>query len=160
MVITGVADALKDNIRHIVYLDAALPKDGQTMISQGPPRSQTTLEDTEKALRRLAPDGLAMQAFPPELSGIPKDHPYYYWVAQKLTPHPLQTWLDPINLTNGGSEGLKRTYIHCTDPVLPNASFAWHAEQVQNDGSWHYHALATGHDAMVTAPDELAKLLV
>lgn len=33
MIITGVADTLKQRIEHIIYLDAALPKDGQTMIS-------------------------------------------------------------------------------------------------------------------------------
>ena len=79
--------------------------------------------------------------------------------ARKLTPHPLKTWLDPISLTNGGSQGLKRSYIHCTNPVLPNSSFPYHAAQVQADPSWSYHALATGHDAMITAPDELVAIL-
>ena len=159
MVVTGVADQLKDRIDHIHYLDAALPGDGENMISQGPPRTGDQLAGIEQGLRALAPDGVAMQAFPPEILGIPKDHPGYEWVADKLTPHPLKTWLDPIKLENGGSEGLKRTYIHCNNPVLPNSSFAWHAEQVQKDVSWKYHSLGTGHDAMITAPAELVKIL-
>lgn len=159
MVITAVADRFKNRIDHIVYLDAALPKNGDTMISQGPPRTELEIKETEKGLRALAPDGIAMLTFPPEVLGIAQSHPSYSWVAEKLTPHPLKTWLDPIELSNGGSEGLQRTYIHCNSPALPNASFGWHAEQVQKDDSWHYHVLATGHDAMVTAPQELAQLL-
>lgn len=159
MVITGVADAMKDRISNIVYLDAALPKNGETMISQGPKRSPEILEQTRKALAGLAPDGVGMTAFPPDILGIPKDHPGYDWVAQKLTPHPLKTWLDPIQLNNGGSLGLKRSYIHCTAPALPNSSFPYHAAQVQADPSWTYHALATGHDAMVTAPDAIVRIL-
>ncbi len=159
MVITGVADAMKDRISNIVYLDAALPKNGETMISQGPKRSPEILEQTRKALAGLAPDGVGMTAFPPDILGIPKDHPGYDWVAQKLTPHPLKTWLDPIQLNNGGSLGLKRSYIHCTAPALPNSSFPYHAAQVQADRSWTYHALATGHDAMVTAPDAIVRIL-
>jgi len=91
MVITGVADVLKSRISHIIYLDAALPKDGDTMISQGPLRSKVHNRKSEQGLRALAPDGVAMQAFPPEILGIGKDHPSYSWVAEKLTSHPLKT---------------------------------------------------------------------
>ncbi len=159
MVITGVADARKAQIAEIVYLDAALPENGQTMITQGPERSPDIIEQSRQALTGLAPDGVAMGAFPPEFLGIPTDHPGYNWVAEKLTSHPLKTWLDPIKLENGGSAGLKRSYIHCTAPALPNSSFPYHAEQVQADDSWVYHGVTTGHDAMVTAPDDIVRIL-
>ena len=80
MVITGVADAMKDRISHIIYLDAALPKHGETMITQGPERPPAVIEQTRKALEGLAPDGIAMAAFPPDVLGISKDHPGYDWV--------------------------------------------------------------------------------
>ncbi|MEP2990484.1 MAG: alpha/beta hydrolase family protein [Parasphingorhabdus sp.] len=159
MVITGLADNLKNRISHIVYLDAALPKNGDTMISQGPPRNEAEIKEAEVGLRALASDGIAMQAFPPEILGIAQSHPSYSWVAEKLTPHPLKTWLDPIKLLNGGSDGLNRTYIHCNSPALPNSSFQWHAQQLEKDESWRYHALATGHDAMITAPEKLITIL-
>lgn len=160
MVITGVADARKDHISHIVYLDAALPKDGQTMISQGEPLGAEAIAAAERQMREMASDGMAMDVLPAELLGIPKEHPGHAWVAEKMTPHPLKSWFDPIRLVNGGSAGLKRTYIHCNDPVLERSSFPWHARQVQTEASWNYHPLATGHDAMVTAPQALTELLL
>ncbi|MEO0440907.1 MAG: alpha/beta fold hydrolase [Pseudomonadota bacterium] len=159
MVITGVADRVGEKIRHIVYLDAAFPEDGETMISQGPPRSEAALAATEEQLRAIAPDGVAMQPFPPEFLGIPKDHPGHAWVGRHMTAHPLKTWLDPIALPNGGPANLPRTYIHCNAPVLPNASFAWHHEKLSEDPGWNSLTLATGHDAMVTAPDPLVDIL-
>ncbi len=159
MVITGIADRMKERIKHIVYLDAALPKDGQSMISYGPPKTDMEIKEISAQLRRLAPGGLAMAVFPPELLGIPRDHPQYEWVKSQLTPHPLKSWLDEISLSNGGETGMDRTYIHCTDPVLPRTNFPYIANQTRNHPEWQYHELKTGHDAMITAPDEVSDLL-
>ncbi|MHA7819821.1 MAG: alpha/beta fold hydrolase [Erythrobacter sp.] len=159
MVITGLADAMKERIAHIIYLDAALPQDGQSMITYGAPRPPEAIAATEAALRGLAPDGIAMAPLPPSLLGIPEDHPRHDWVAARLTPHPLKTWLDPIALRNGGPEGLPRTYVHCTDPVLAQTQFPWLAERAKADPSWAYAELPTGHDAMITDPQGVAQIL-
>lgn len=159
MVITGVADRTKDRIRHIVYLDAALPEDGDSMISYGPEKSETMLAATKKQLQALAPDGIAMSPFPPEFLGVPKDHEYYEWLKNRLTPHPLKTWLDPIELKRSGSSGLPRTYIHCVAPVLAQTGFPYIAEQASKDSSWNYRELQTGHDAMVTDPQAVVAIL-
>lgn len=160
MVITGIADRMKERIRHIVYLDAALPEDGQSMISYGPPKSKPELQALTTQLKALSPDGIAMATFPPEFLGIPVTHPLYNWVKARLTPHPLKSWLDQISLTNGGSNGLPRTYIHCVAPALPRTSFPFIARQVRDDPSWRYAELQTGHDAMITAPAELVSMLM
>ncbi|MEM9500508.1 MAG: alpha/beta hydrolase [Pseudomonadota bacterium] len=159
MVITGVADRLKDRIAHIVYLDAALPNHGETMLSYGEPRPKEAIEGAIAGIRAMAPDGLAIGVFPPSVLGIPEDHPRHDWVAERLTPHPLKTWLDPIKLTNGGPEGLARTYVHCTDPILAQTQFPWIASQTSSDPSWQYVELKTGHDAMVTDPEGVEQVL-
>ena len=159
MVITGVADALKSKIEHIVYLDAALPQDGETMLSYGEPRPAEAIAGAEAAMRGLAPDGVGMAPFPPSVLGIPEDHERYQWVADNLTAHPLKTWLDPIALPNGGAEGLPSTYIECTNPRLAQTQFAWVAEQKRGAPDWRVMEIATGHDAMVTAPADVARLI-
>jgi hypothetical protein len=101
-----------------------------------------------------------MAALPPALLGIPANHPLHDDVAARLTPHPLKTWLDPIRLVNGGPIGLPRTYVHCTAPVMAQTQFPAIARMAQNDPGWHYSEIATGHEAMLTAPDAVAKLLL
>ncbi|WP_296719942.1 alpha/beta fold hydrolase [Erythrobacter sp.] len=160
MVITGVADALKSRIAHILYLDAALPENGQSMISYGTPRPPEAIAATEAGLRSRAPDGIAMAALPPPLLGIPASHPLHDDVAAQLTPHPLKTWLDTIRLVNGGPAGLPRTYVHCTAPVMAHTQFPAIARMAKADPDWDYAELATGHEAMLTAPGDVAKLLL
>jgi pimeloyl-ACP methyl ester carboxylesterase len=159
MVVTGVADRAKAKIKHVVYLDAAFPKNGQTFASQYPRAAPAQVAATEAQFRALAPDGAWMGVLPVTVLGIPADNPKAAWVARRLTPHPLRTWLDPIALPNGGAGGLKRTYVLCTNPVMQNASFMAHAAILKADPGWTYREIATGHDAMVTAPEETARLL-
>ncbi|MCG8440190.1 MAG: alpha/beta hydrolase [Caulobacterales bacterium] len=161
MVITGVADAMKERLRGVIYLDAAVPADGQSMITQGPERPADAIAETRMQLTALAPDGVAMAPLPPDVFGVPAgEEAATAWLARRLTPHPLRTWFDPIRLENGGSHGLKRSYIHCTDPVLAQTSFPYHAMRAEADPTWEYQEMATGHDAMVTEPERLSELIL
>jgi len=161
MVITGVVDRLKEKISHVVYLDAALPSDGQTMFSQNPNSKPLDDPATQAAIKFLAPDGVWMNVASTELLGIPKtDVEATAWVARRLTPHPLPSWTEPLRLERGGSDGLARTYVLCTNPILPQSAFPLHAARVKNDPTWHYAEITTGHDAMVTAPENVAAILL
>lgn len=161
MVITGVVDRLKDRIAHIVYLDAGVPDDGENFASQSPGKSPKEIAEAEAQFKTLAKDGVAMDVFPATFLGIPEtDTENIEWVSKNMTPHPLKTWLDPISLQNGGSAGVPRTYIHCIEPALSGSSFAAHFDIFKDDKSWNAVTLATGHDAMVTAPNELSEILL
>jgi pimeloyl-ACP methyl ester carboxylesterase len=164
MVVTGVADRMKPRLRHVVYLDAAVPKDGTTMISQAPGITPEAIAATTRALAGLAPDGVWMAPFPAAVLGVPESNvAASQWLARRLTPHPLPSWTEPLALPNGGSEGLPRTYVLCTSPVMQSASFAAHAALIragQAGPGWTYRELATGHDAMVTDPRGTARLIL
>lgn len=160
MIITGLAERFKNKIAKIIYLDAVVPDNGQSMAVSGQKLTHDQKEKREAGLRSLAKDGVAMRALPPEAFGVPKTHSLYDWVAENLTPHPLKTCLDPISLLNGGSVGLNRTYIRCTDPALDQPGILAAAKIAASDKGWQYTELDTGHDAMVTAPAELARILL
>jgi hypothetical protein len=53
---------------------------------------------------------------------------------------------------------IPRTHIYCNDPAV--GPFGQFAERLQRDTSWRYAELATGHDAMITAPAKVAELLL
>jgi pimeloyl-ACP methyl ester carboxylesterase len=152
MVVTGVADRLKDRIAHVVYLDAALPRDGQSMITQNPAVTNEMVDAVKAQLLGLSSDGgLTLGVFPPALLGVPEtDVEATAWLTRRLTPHPAKTWLDPITLLTGGADGLPRTYVHCTAPVLQGTAFPFHAAMAMASPHWRYFELKTGHDAMIT----------
>jgi pimeloyl-ACP methyl ester carboxylesterase len=164
MVITGVADRLKSRMRHVVYLDAALPENGQSMITQNPNVvGEENYARSLQGLKGLAPDGVWMSPLPPVAFGIPPEPAdQHAWVGRQLKPHPLKTWTDPIALTNQGSLGIARTYVVCVKPVLPQSSFPAHAARIKAGRAgpgWQVVELQTGHDAMVTAPAQTAAIL-
>lgn len=161
MAITGAADAASDRLSALVYLDAAVPKNGQSMATQKPGVTPDEIAGARAGLSALAPDGAWMGVLPLEAYG-------YHglsaadaaWVTARLTPHPLESWFEPLALKNGGGADLPRTYIHCTNPPLPQSSMPYHAALLKKDPAWRYREINDGHGAMMTSPDAVAALLM
>ena len=80
------------------------------------------------------------------------------WVKRRLTPHPLGTYTSTLNIKGPVGNNLPRTYIACTNPSYAalQASRDW----VKAQQGWRWAEIATGHDAMVMAPDELTRMLI
>jgi pimeloyl-ACP methyl ester carboxylesterase len=152
MVITGVAEEAADRLARLVYLDAFLPEDGESCFSIMPgirerwADTTTTLDGVPVKLPFEA-DVLA-QAW-----GI-TDPILRDWVVARSSPMPLTTHEEPICLPANRAARLARSYIYCTRNGI--AQPAIKARELGLD----YHELQTGHMAMLSAPHELASLLL
>jgi len=155
-VITGVGDRLRTRVGHYVYLDAIVPPDDARRWRWADFNTET---DRQARLLTIAGPGagVALPAPSPEVFGV-LDPTLREWVRDRLTPMPAGTYLGEIALENGGTRGLRRSYIEVTDPPYPSMRPVY--ERVRHDPGWHWRTIATGHDAMVTAPDLLADLLL
>jgi pimeloyl-ACP methyl ester carboxylesterase len=150
-IVTGVADRIKDQIRHLVLLDGTMPLDGEPTIE----------EERAGGCRAMAIDGYLMPNFPATAFGIPRgDTDKIDWVNRRLTEHMTETFLEPINLPNAGGAGLPKTFIRCTDPPFRPGDDAMEKRIEADPDDWTYVQIATGHDAMVTAPEELSEILL
>jgi pimeloyl-ACP methyl ester carboxylesterase len=152
--ISGVADRMPDRIGHLVYLDAVVLEGGQSPFSVLPP-------EVVAGRRKLVAEqglGIAIPAPPVTAFGIAEDHPQAAWVRRHLTPHPVGTYESALRLDHSVGNGRPRTYIHCTNPVYGplEASRQW----VRRQQGWSWQEIATAHDAMVTVPAELARMLL
>jgi len=157
MVITGVAEQAAERLGHLVYLDAFVPGDGQALSDFAPPaliamfREQARREGNGYGVPPLSDTfGITAEA---DLA----------WVRPRIGMHPLQTKLDPVRLSNPNARQLPRTYIYCADPSAPPErprAFAQFATRLRTDPAWRYVEIATGHDAMITEPDQLSRLLL
>lgn len=158
MVISGVADTLRERVSHYVYLDARVPADmstGATFSWSGfdtPEIRETRL----KSLREQDND-TALPAPPPSAFAVaePLD---VAWLQRRLRPMPVETYTGTFTFKSGGSDGLKRTYIAAIKP--PYAMLVSTHSRIKDDPSWSFTTIEAGHDAMVTEPDELASLLM
>lgn len=152
-VITGVADRIAERIRHLVYLDAAILENGRSAFSLLTP-------ETAAARRKMVREqGQGLFLPPPALSafGIADTHPLADWVRRRLTPHPVGTYESSLILAHPVGNARPCTYIACTDPLYApmESSRAW----VKRQKDWTWLELASGHDAMILKPMELADLL-
>ena len=150
--VSGVADIMPDRIRHLVFLDALLAQPGRSAFDGLPP-------EIAAARRKVAEEtsgGLSFPAPPPSAFGVTREADAA-WVERRLTPHPLGTYTSPLNIRNAPGNELPRTYIACTNPAYTTLDGikAW----VRQQPGWRWAEIATGHDAMVTAPEELTRML-
>ena len=152
MVISGVAERCAERLAHLVYVDASVPQDGESMFGKGPSEFREFVEADARARgdgwRWPLPDFEELSRFA-SLAGVTDAD--LHWFRSNATPQPLKTLTQPLRIANPHAAALPRTYIECTDP-LP--------ERLRNSGTWRYHKLATGHWPMLSTPKQLAALIM
>jgi hypothetical protein len=157
MVITGVADAAPERIAKLVYLDAFVPENGQSLMAIFRPASSPEASPEPPVFD----DWRVPYPYRERPFGI-TDESDRQWVLDKITPQPIQTLTEPISLPNGGAPTIPRTYIYLRSPggQPADTEFVWFAERARTQSGWAYHELVSGHDAMIIVPDAVAALLL
>lgn len=159
MVVTAVADRMKDRIHRLVYLDSAVPSDGDDFATHVPGTDAATAQRRRAAYRSMAPDGQWLPPVEPQSIGV-TDPADVDWLRRRATPHPLRTWLEPVRFVHGGHKGLPKTFVLVTNPQTTVMGYPVHGEVAKRGGEWTYREIATGHNLMVTEPDKTADLLI
>lgn len=146
MVITGVADALPDKITSLVYLDAFVPENGQSLVSLIPPGAPPPAAASEYT---LAPLPAAVFGARPEVATF---------VDARTTPHPTACFIQAIKLTGGIDRVQKKTYIYANVPAP--TTYTPFYERLKNNKEWRVHTLPCTHIVQMDLPDELTALLL
>jgi pimeloyl-ACP methyl ester carboxylesterase len=152
MVITGVAARAKPCLRQLVYLDAVILEDGGTFSDILPPEVA--------AARRKAAESSGRVSFPvPDANVFGLVEPADIgWVQRRMTPQPYGSFDQPIRWGGPIGNGIPKVYVDCTDPAY--AGLAAMKDRYRGKPDWPFVELRTGHDAMVSAPEETARLLL
>jgi pimeloyl-ACP methyl ester carboxylesterase len=153
MVITGVADLVPDKIRSLVYLDAFVPSNGQSLIDFLPPDLQLGLRDDAKQHG----DGYLMTPIPAEAFGVNRKDAE--WVDRMCVKHPLVCFEQKTSLTGAHARVSKHIYVLATDYPL-KGTFAAVADRLRLDKKWNVLDLPCGHDLMLDMPKETADILI
>jgi len=150
-VVSALADRMPQRLRHLVYLDALVLRSGESSASRSPERIAAY-----RARAMASDDPLGIPPADPAHFGITDPH-QAAWLQPKLTPHPLQSYYDPLHLQHPLGNGLPATYIACTEPYF--ASTALSREIAKATPGWTCLEIPTAHDAMVLMPRELTAML-
>ncbi|MFN8469682.1 MAG: alpha/beta hydrolase [Caldilineaceae bacterium] len=145
MVVTGVAERAPERLAQLVYLDAFVPRDGESLAMIFGPELSAAFEQAAQTYG----NGWSVPLDPPDA---------------RHTPQPLNPSRQPLSVTNAAAARLPRTFIYCNQekeamgPVGTPITQA--AARAKSDGGWRYYELNTGHNPWETAPQELTEILL
>lgn len=141
MVITGVADRVPDRIKRLVYLDAFVPNDGESVSSLVGARGDFLKQMTKGDY--IVPPWVKPDQPPP-----------------KDVPQPLKTFTEPIVLKNEAARKLAVTYILTVDKGKEAKDDDFFAQsQRAKERGWPVLQLTADHNAQWSAPEALVEML-
>ena len=154
MVITGVADRAAERVGRLVYLDAANPVNGQSLVDVAGPIIEVVRPDG-----RIV-DGVELVLLPSPEAGLfygVTDPADLAWMAERLTGHPWRCFEQPLDLTNEEALwSIPQFHIVCTS-TLATRDPRLMAEARAEGRLWD---IDTGHDLMITEPEKVAEALL
>jgi pimeloyl-ACP methyl ester carboxylesterase len=153
MVITGVADRVGSRIGNLVYLDAANPTDGQSLVDVAGPMMlmARSMGEVRQGIELV----LIPERTPPQFYGV-TDPEQIAWVSAKLSPHPWACFEQPLVLRDPVALAkVPQSHIVCTS-TLPGRDVP--ALKAASEG--RFWDIDTGHDLMLTEPDKVTECLL
>jgi pimeloyl-ACP methyl ester carboxylesterase len=155
MVVTGVIDRMADRVKHLVYLDAFLPNDGQALFTINAPGNTIPapppLTETD--------DWLV-----PPIERSFEDLEEKAWNDARRVSHPRGCFAEPVRLrTPLEEQPFSRTYIKATADVRPAEGpqgFWPFADRTRNDPRWRYREIDCDHMVPQKKPEQLTQLLL
>lgn len=147
MVVTGAVPLICERVRHLVYLDAFVPADGQSLYD-------CTGQDGGRVL------GLGEQWLVPPRPREYDDPAEAAFAGPRRTSHPVGCFTEPVRLPRPLEEyPFGRSYIKATQEEEPSAFWSA-ANHAQSSAAWQCHEIATNHMVPVNRPGELASILL
>lgn len=154
MVITGVADQASGRIRELVYLDAAHPENGQSLVDTAPGPMAFARSSSQTI------DGIELVMWPNDevvaAMGV-TDPADVALLRQRMNPHPWKAFEEKLAFQNGEAAlAIPRTNINCSS-ALNSSSEVDRAKQLSG---WRNYEIDTGHDLMIVEPDKVTEILL
>jgi len=150
-VVTGAVDHIAGRIRELVYLDAFVPGNGDSVAGLAG-RSRTQL--LSLAQEWLVPP-------PPRPFDDPEEGA---WQNARRGSHPARCFTEPVRLTMPlEQQRFGLTFVKATKDgrESPGGEAFWTAaEHAHGSDRWKYFEIATTHMVASNRPDELARILV
>jgi len=140
MVITGAVERIHERVASIVYLDAFVPQNGQS------------LNDIAGVAR---PDGMVAPITAEQFNVNAADRA---WVNAKMTPQSGACFSERLAVTGVLNEVPRKAYVKARVGSSPH--FTANYDRLSKDGSWQTYEVDCGHDVMIDKPQELADILL
>lgn len=150
IIISGVAEQIADRISSIVFLDAFLPEDGETLLQKSSPAFvaaiNTAMEKGESGIK------------PPPAAAFGVADKDQAWVNGKTTAQPVGTYAEPAVFKGGRDKIARKLYVRAKG--YKSATFDANLAKVKESGKWKVLELDIGHDVMVIDPAQVTSIIL
>jgi pimeloyl-ACP methyl ester carboxylesterase len=159
MIITGVADKIADRIRRVVYWNAFVPNDGESLYDMLPAQFVELFE----SIARERGDGSVVVPFPIWREAFINDADLD--TAQRtyrlLNPHPIKTLRDKISLkVNPAEMPVAKSYVNCTEDISLPHHYPWHPRLSRKLGLFRLVQVPGSHELCFSNPPRLAHAIM
>lgn len=157
MVISGVAERRPEKLQRLIYIDAFVPEDGESVLDLLP-------LETGAHFRKIANESGGGWRLPGgdgqlDLWGL-RPGPAREFVRSQLCDFSLRCFEEAIGLPENRKAQLPSNYIACVANDFPaKPFFAPFASKARHSG-WRVAEVNSGHDCHAERPQEIADLLV
>jgi pimeloyl-ACP methyl ester carboxylesterase len=148
LVATGVADRVRNRIARVIYLDAFVPENGQSLMDMLPEQAR----DAMRSAANVKGDGWRV---PPREMPPDTPEPDRTWAMPRRAAHPIAAFEEPLQLS--GAPLPPRAYIYCTR-IDGDDRFGPFADRARRE-RWPYAEIDASHNPHITAPHDLCAAL-
>jgi pimeloyl-ACP methyl ester carboxylesterase len=156
MIISGVAETNPTQVKRLVFVDAFIPENGQSVLDLLSPEMGTRFRNiaSEHGDGWRLPGGEGQLDLWGLKPGEARD-----FVRARLCDFSLRCFEEPLRLPANRKGGIPATYVSCVAEGYPaRPFFAPFAAKARASG-WEVAELKTGHDCHVERPGEVATIL-
>lgn len=157
LVISQVAEDIPSQIKKLIYLAAALPHDGDSLLglAKGDPASHIgkfLTVDKEHGAALIAKEGVA------DIFAADAPQPVQEYLASTIKAEPLVPLATPVHLTETNFGSIGKVYIHTEN----DHAISYPAQQymVKNSQVANVYTLQSSHTPFISMPDKLAAILI
>jgi pimeloyl-ACP methyl ester carboxylesterase len=157
MIISGVAEANPTQVQRLVFLDAFIPENGQSVLDLLP----SEIGDYFRDVARKHGDGWRLPGGEGQLDlwglkpGEARD-----FVRARLCDFSLRCFEEPLRLPANRKASIPATFVSGVAEEYPGKPFFEPFARKARASGWEVAELETGHDCHVERPGEVAKILL
>jgi pimeloyl-ACP methyl ester carboxylesterase len=149
-VISGVAERMPGAIASMVFVDAFVPENGDTVATSASPATRRLIDEAVQKSETMLP--------PIPAAFFQVNEKDRAWVDALCTPQPLATFLEKAELTGARERIARKVYVRAKG--YDSQSFDAALAKVRAIPSWGTFEVPCGHDIMVDMPERLAEILL
>ncbi len=157
MVISQVAEEVPAQVKELIFLAAALPHDGESLLAlakQDPAShiGKSLTIDKEHGAAIISKDAVA------DIFAADAPQQVQEYIAANIKPEPLAPLATPVHLTEKNFGSVKKAYIH----TVNDNAISYPAQQymVKAGNVAMVYTLASSHTPFISMPDKLAEIIL